>query len=331
MRTRLKTAAGLALLLLLAARPGHAQYGFFGGGYGASTVQGDILRGEGAFLNGAGNFLYKEAVANSINVDTSIRLNEYIWNVVKFENRENAKHRAAMIAKHNENYDMILKRIRENPDNRDLETGDALNDVMTQLLDPGISPSSFRGSPVNLPGETIRGIPFFYAAEDATFSMRRLAAKNHWPVGLRGERFARYRRDYERAFDDALDQQHDGKLSREAILRVEKSLADLNTELPRVITPSKDKVYIEARDFLSRLDKSKELLKRQKVEEMLGEIDRYSGTSVHDLVTFMQKYSLRFGVPDLGVEREQYPKLYEAMKLQLDMVRVQEPGGGGLK
>ncbi len=322
-RTGLRVACCLFVLMLPSKRS--LAQRFFGG---ASTVQGDILWGEGIFLQGAGSFLYQQAVADSINVDTAIRLNEYLWNVAKNENRENARHRAEVIARHNENYDRILKRIRENPDNRDLESGDTLNDMMTQLLDPQISSSSFRSTPVKLPGEVIRGIPFFYGPEDATFSMRRLSAKQNWPVGLRGEKFSRERKGYERAFDNALDQQIDGKLSHEAILRVEKSLAALGDQLPRVIPPSNDKVYIESRDFLKRLNTYKELLKRQKIEEMLGQIDKYSGTSVHDLVSFMQKYNLRFGMPDLGFERELYPRIHEALRLQLDMVKDRGTDGG---
>jgi hypothetical protein len=181
---------------------------------------------------------------------------------------------------------------------------------------------------VALPGDTIRNVPFFFGPEDATFSMRRLSSKGKgsWPVGLRSAAFDPYRRNYEHAFDDALDQQIEGKLTREAILKVEQTIDELIEKLPRVIPPTRDKVFIESRDYLTKLKTSKELLKRRAIEQMLGEIDRYDGTSVHDLIVFMQKYNLRFGIPELGFEREFYPKLYESMKQQLEVVR----GGAGL-
>src|SRR4051794_37830942 len=96
------------LLVALAAAEAPAQLIISGPG---STAQGDILRGEGTFLIGAGLFNRNTAVANSINTDTAIKLNEYIWNVAKNENRENARHRAALIARKRENYEAILKRI----------------------------------------------------------------------------------------------------------------------------------------------------------------------------------------------------------------------------
>src|SRR4051794_22825727 len=49
---------------------------FYGAG---STPQGDMLRGEGIFLNGAGLYNYYSSVAQSINVSTMIGLNEYIY------------------------------------------------------------------------------------------------------------------------------------------------------------------------------------------------------------------------------------------------------------
>ncbi|MHC5541480.1 hypothetical protein ACYOEI_24940 [Singulisphaera rosea] len=317
--------AGLTLFLL-SAESASAQMFIFGGG---STAQGDILRGQGIFLQGAGSFLYNAAVADSINVDTSIRLNEYIWNVAKNENRENAIHRAEKAARQLENYEEILKRIRENPTDNDLEKGDALNDVMTQLLSPQIADSAFRILPVDLPGEMIREIPFFYGPKDATFSMRRLAnkGKNAWPVGFRDAAFARERRQYERALDDALDQQLDGKLSHNAILQVELAVKELSLKLDEVNPPSRDKVYLEAKNYLKTLTDAKENFKIHDIEKMLGEIDRYSGTKVHDLMVFMQKYNLRFGVAAIGAEREMYPKLYEKMKQQLDLVSSSGNGG----
>jgi hypothetical protein len=56
---------------------GYAGYGF--GGWG-STPQGSILRGLGAYAEGAGVYNYDTAVADSIEADTAIRLNQYIWN-----------------------------------------------------------------------------------------------------------------------------------------------------------------------------------------------------------------------------------------------------------
>jgi hypothetical protein len=286
-----------------------------------STVQGDALRGQGVFLSGAGLYNYYTAMGDSISTDTYIRLNEYIYNSIKHENAERARHRAAVIARRRENYEEILDRILSNPDYRDLARGDALNALLDELLDPGaIAPSSLRLSPIPLAGETVRSIPFFYAPEDATISMRRLSAHGRWPVGLRGEPLAPERRAYERAVDEALEQQTEGEMSREAIRAVEAALNDLRSKLDRVVPPSNDRVYVEAKNHLKRLEVSKELLKRRVIEQIVGELDKYSGTTVRDLLEFMRRNNLRFGVSEIGDEMETYPKLYAALKQQLDAV-----------
>jgi hypothetical protein len=322
-RTGKYAALALGVVLASTAATARAQYfGFIGPG---STVQGDIARGEGFFLFGAGYYNYNTAMANSINTDTFIRWNEYIWDVAKNENREHAIHRAERTARNLQHYNEILKRIRESPEEHDLERGDALNAELEKLLDPSISPSTFRLASVALPGETVRKIPFFYAPANSTFSMQRMSAKGKWPVGLRGEQFAPERREYELAVDDALEQQLEGKLSREAIRRVEGAVNGLREKLDKVVTPSSDKIYVEAKQFLRRLETSKDMLKLRAIEQMLAEIDKYSGANVHDLIVFMQKYNLRFGVPEIGDERELYPRLYAAFVQQRNLVTTGQP------
>ena len=324
-------AATLALVPLLGTEA-PAQYFRFGGG---STVQGDILRGMGSELIGEGYYNFNTALANSINVNTSIRLNEYVWAVAKQQNKENAEHRAQKIARNKEIYEKIRQRIRNSPEEKDVLKGDSLNAEMEKLLDPAISPSNFRlakvqlSDEVPLSGDIVRRIPFFFGKEGATFSMQRLTAKGKWPVGLRDERLAVARRGYERAVDAALDQQLEGgKLSRDAILKVEAAVAELRDALDRVVLPSKDKVYVEARQHLDRLAAMSELFKRKDIEVILGEIDRYPGATVHDLIVFMQKYNLRFGVPELGDERALFPQLYAAFVQQREQVGIPraEPG-----
>src|SRR5206468_1518000 len=74
-----------ALVLALTSGAARAQYGYpvgrygFGGWGGGSTVQGDIARGLGNLAAGAGAYNEQTAVANSINADTVMRLNHYIY------------------------------------------------------------------------------------------------------------------------------------------------------------------------------------------------------------------------------------------------------------
>jgi hypothetical protein len=248
-----------------------------------------------------------------------MRLNEYLYQSNRQAWQRAAKRREEEFQRKKDNHKRILDRIANNPEQYDLERGDALNSLFESLADPQVA-SSFRLSPVPLAGEVVRAIPFFYGPEDATISMQRIATRGKWPVGFRGDAFASERRAYEQAIDTALEQQIEGKLSREAIQAVATAVYNLAVKLDQVIPPSRDKVYLEAKNHLKRLETAKELIKRGSSERILSEIDKYSGTTVHDLVVFMQKHNLRFGVPDPGDERELYPRLYASLRLQLDSV-----------
>ena len=93
-----------------------------------------------------GIFNRETAIANSINLDTAIRYNEYIYSCLMNENRMNAEHRAVMVQKNKEAYEKLQKRIRENPEARDVNTGDGrLNSLLERLNDPKISDSCLDG------------------------------------------------------------------------------------------------------------------------------------------------------------------------------------------
>ena len=101
----LRSAAALAVAVVVF--PGtmvRAQYGgYYPGGYGGwggwgggGTVAGDTARGLGAFAAGAGQYNVDTAQAASINTDTTMRWNNYVWSrdSVAASQRERAQARA---------------------------------------------------------------------------------------------------------------------------------------------------------------------------------------------------------------------------------------------
>lgn len=322
-----RSLASVALLVVLAGT-GRAQIYRGGGGTyigPGSTVQGDYLRGLGFAEIGAGVYNYDTARARSIDTDTAIRWNEYVAGVVKHENLVNAQHRAWLIAKNRENYDKVRRRIMENPEARDVQNGDALNAVLVQLQDPKIDESSFRFSPVPLSIDVVHRIPFKLDAQGIRFSFERLSTrgKGKWPVALQDPGFAQDRRAYERALDDALEQQIEGKMTLGAIAALEKAVNNLAQKLDLVVGPSRNRLYIESRDRVKELREATQLLKSEKIQLALGELDKYSGTTVEELKVFMVKYKLSFDVAQTPDERKLYPELYTSLVQQRDIVTGQ--------
>lgn len=125
----------LAALACLIGVQGKAQaqypggYGGFGwhgwGGLGASTVGGDLAHGMGAFMMGAGQYNQQTAVADSINADTIMRFNEYLYQSQQEANRQRDVREARAAKRTKEAHQTIQTRLRDNPTRQDVESGSA--------------------------------------------------------------------------------------------------------------------------------------------------------------------------------------------------------------
>ncbi len=299
-----------------------AQYG--GRGYGSvgGTPQGDILRGMGMAAMGMGQYNLTTAMASSINTDTAIRWNQYVYLSIQEDLHQKFLHRQAHFQRNDANYHKNLNRIRSAPDQADLRSGDALNSVLVQLLDPRISPSNYRRAVVPLSGDTIKKIPFQYAQRAATFSIERLTGKQEWPLRLRDPAFASFRRDYERAIDHAIERDIEGKLSSADVRAVMKSVEDFEIKVEQTINQSETKDYVDAKNFLKRLADYPRMLQERAIERVIAEIDTYPGTSVGDLILFMQRHNLRFGVADSPMENQLYASLFDNLVQQREQVTL---------
>ncbi len=316
--TKLKTLrACVALLITLGALGTTTQGQYIGLGAG-STLQGDYLRGVGVAAWGMGLYNLNTAQANSINTDTYIRWNEYVQNAYKLMSKEYNERNRAIMAKSTEALTKRRERMLNTPEELDLMKGDTLNMIMEKLVDPRISESSYRAASVPLSVDLIRRIPFKLADRNEKFSMERLSprGKGKWPVALQDPRFDLYRRAYERAVDKALEQAIEGKAQIATIEAIEKAVGDLAYRLSEVVPADDQKLQSEALMRLAELKAVVGLFKRQTVQRALGDIDKYSGTSVNDLKNFMQKYNLRFAPAETPEERKLYPELYTLLEDQ---------------
>jgi hypothetical protein len=321
------TAISFLALLAVPGPQARAQlWGRMGGwvGYG-STVQGDILRGEGVFLNGLGTYYVDSAMAGSINADTWMRLDNYISNWIAAENQRRGEHRRAKLDLKIRSHDDNINRINNNPNLSDLRKGDALNALLVPLLKPGLNESAYRFATTAVPGEAIRQIPFKIGEANATFSMNRLMSREEsdWPVRLRRDEFARERKAYGDAVDVALDLMVRKKQSEAAVVNVRTAVRELKDELDRVAPPqaAHDNLFLPAKNHLDKLEKVGQIIARRDVEEVLAAIERYHGTTVGDLLMFMDRHRLQFGVADDDSEAESvlYRQLYAALLQQTDL------------
>jgi len=329
MKKLILSRACLATLVVMTSLATSAEAQFITAG---STPQGDYLRGVGIGAWGMGSYNLNTAQAESINVDTVIKWNEYVTAVAKATNREYVAKKLSDAANIKERYEQERQRIRERPEARDVTNGNALNDVLKELLDSKIGESALRASEfqVPLPIDIIRHIPFMLGEKAEKFSMDRLTlkGKGKWTVALQDDRFQREKKAYQRALDKALEEAIDGKMQIPTINELDARAEDLFRRLDEVVGRSNDTLYIEAKQRLTELKRIVAQLKITKIDLAIGDIDKYSGTTVNDLKLFMQGHNLHFAAAKNKEEISLYRDLYPFLVQQRDRIANPEAGPG---
>src|SRR5437763_16198446 len=132
------------LLAVVFAVPGtsaHAQYhypaGYAGwGGWGAHTAAGTAAYGMGNFAAGAGSYNLQTAQARSINSQTAMQMNDYMYAINQRNAQNHYKRLADQEKLSRQASDTVYHRIHDNPAPRDVHSGDALNAVRDDLSNP---------------------------------------------------------------------------------------------------------------------------------------------------------------------------------------------------
>ena len=314
---------GLAAFVTLAAleRGAEGQIIFAG-----STPEGDYLRGVGLAAWGMGIYNLETAQAESINLDTSIRWNEYLAAVSAESTRAYVARKRAAATEEKEFYQRNRERVLTNPEWREVANGEALNRILEELQNPKLTESVFRSErmQVPLPADLVRHIPFSLAEKGQQFSMARLSLKGKgtWTVAFQDKSFDIVKRAYAAALDKALDEAIDGKMQKATIEVLEKKADDLLNCLTEVYGLINDTRYKEGTTRVKELKNVAEQLKTTKIEQAIGDIDKYSGTTVYDLKVFMSNHNLRFGKADSPEEVEVYGAMYELMVAQGEKLKI---------
>jgi hypothetical protein len=311
-----------ALVMLAALERGASGQIIFAG----STPEGDYLRGVGLAAWGMGIYTLETAQANAINLDTGIRFNEYLAAVTAESTRRYVARKQAEAAQEKEFYKQNRQRVLTGPEWREVANGEALNRILEELQNPNLTESVFRSErmQVPLPADLVRHIPFSLAEKGQRFSMARLSlkGKGKWTVAFQDEGFDIVKRAYAAALDKALEEAIDGKMQKATIEVLEQKADDLLNRLTEVYGLTNDIRYKEGTKRVKELKNVAEQLKFTKIERAIGDIDKYSGTTVYDLKVFMSNHNLRFGKADDPEEVGVYGALYELMVAQGEKVKM---------
>jgi uncharacterized protein YdcH (DUF465 family) len=329
MHRRSRFALGVILSLATLSGQARAQWGYgyypYGyGGYGwggwGQTAQGDIARGLGYFTMGAGIYNHETAIARSINTDTMMRWNQYVYLSQQEATREYFARRNAAIAQDKNAYDALVKRIQENPTAHDIDNGDALNAALDQLSDPRIHSSALRMADTPISARSIRDIPFRNASEAVTFSLSQLKASSQWPAVLLEPRFASERAEFETLVDEIRKENtENGQISPATISNLRAVVARLKDKLAAM--PLEDSAENqEALKFVKTVTALARLLEKPEIDEVLNELKKIEKISIGNLLAFMHTFNLRFAPATTPRQRTVYHELYPILDQTRDRI-----------
>ncbi len=198
----------------------------------------------------------------------------------------------------NKAYDEIQDRLRKNPNTLDITDGDALNVLLDVLLNPATADQSLQLIKTPLRAEVIANIPFEVATECITVCLASMTTDGEWPLQLRGELFRPEREALQKAIQNALKEDETGNLEPETIDAVQKAITNLRLKFVKQV-PQDAPDYVEAQNKIKAMAGLIKMLDSSKIEKVLAELEDYQGTTLGDLLAFMQAFNLRFSAGQL--------------------------------
>ncbi len=325
MKKLLSILAGLALTLALGMclTPSRAQ-----------TVQGDILRGQGSFLAGAGWYNLNTARADRIDVETWKSYNREVqrlyidYMIDKYRRTQYRRGMAEKIQRDAERkYREAQKRWRTSPNASDIGSGAALNALAGDLADPSIGYSAWRVAQVELPPEmSLTSLTFKIAdlkksaLQQSTVAIDRMLVKDGWPLPFRRPEVEPDCQSYEKGVAAVVEKCKKG---------VELKAADYESLRGRVAklqalvesdVPNTDNQKSRARSFMKQLDETSRIFAEQAyAEQLIKDVCEHKATTVGELLGFMREYRLLFSdggdSPEVG---KIYAGLYGLLRQQID-------------
>ena len=243
-----------------------------------STIEGDVLRGEGAFLRGMGWYELRSAKARANDAKTQLQWEKWNKDLLDQYQSDLTDHAAQKLAVRNgrdENARRALveheRRLRENPSLDDIRSGDALNALLIDLCSPKVLLSGSHSETVPLPQDfALRSVAYRFAGAQggskadslsrSVLDLQRLKAPESWPIFLRMAALKPRREAYERAIRAVIDECKAGCLSLDSVLALDRAIAELKKSAGTTV-PTEDGMRVKATRFVDDLDKATKLFK----------------------------------------------------------------------
>jgi hypothetical protein len=303
--------------------PGYAGWGGWGG---ANTVAGSTAAGMGQFAAGAGAYNVQTAQARSINAQTAMQMNEYMYECQVNRNLNYYKTLAARQQKLNQSQDAIYQRLHDDPNESDIKRGDALNVVYDELKNPKIWNKVLQAATQPIPSKLVKNIPFQHASSAVTVSLEQLNARGVPDELKTNPAFESDRQTIRSLAAKARDESSDGRpVSEDTLQKAQVAIKALQAKVASTLEQG-TRNRLEADNFLKALYGLTKMLEYPNVGPFLKDLDRIPTTDLGHLLSFMHTFGLRFGATSNDVQAAAYSELYPALVALRDQVaRPQGP------
>lgn len=311
--------AGLAAALTIAITlPASAQYGGYGwggwGGGGGGTVAGDALRGGGVFAAGAGQYNVDTAQANSINTQTAMQANEYLYESFQIARQNYYKKAAAKKQLDNNAIAQMEQNHLYNASETDVVSGDALNAMLHQFANPNVPPSLAQnaGTDLTISGEAVKLIPLKFATQGIVISLDRLAAKDNWPLALLADDFTPLRDQYAKLVAEVKATPDDQTVPDAKIVEGIKIMSALRDKARATL---KGRDFAEAENYLKGHVGMLQMARQPDIRQVLAQASKMKSIPIANMIAFMEVFNLQFGAAKSPEEKSLYTQaLYPQIK-----------------
>jgi hypothetical protein len=307
----------------------HAQYGRYGGwgGWGGagSTVQGSIASGMGNFAAGAGSYNAQTAQARSINTQTAMQFNDYMYAVNKQNAATNLARRRQEQKNVNESANATYKRLHDNPDPHDIHTGDALNIVLTELVNPKMYTQVVQKATMPIDSQLVKNINFQHAANMILISLGDVSSRGVPDALATSPNFETDRQAIRAIVAKGRQEASSSNRVSPETLRSFRAAVQAAKEKADASFAQGTRQRDEADNFLKALLGLSRMLERPDVEEFLKGLNRYPTTTMGHLITFMHSFNLRFGMAKTPEQEAAYDQIYPMLVQLRDQAQAQGP------
>jgi hypothetical protein len=222
--------------------------------------------------------------------------------------------------------DATYKRLHDNPEPRDVHTGDAINVVLTELVNPKVYAQVTQKSTQAIDSRLVKNINFQYAANMILISLQDISARSV-PDELATQPEFETDRQTIRAIvaQGRKEADRTNQISPETLQKFRAAVKAAQEKADGIYaqgTRQRD----ECDNFLKALYGLGKMLERPQIEQFLKDLNRYPQTTVGHLISFVHTFNLRFGVAKTPEQEDAYDQIYPLLVQLRDQAQAQNQG-----